>query len=160
MKIIIMLRNPIDRLYSQFHVSVKENEEKDSFEDAISEELDRLRIELTDDNKNLHKFNKNHRNYLKKSLYAMQLRPWFELFPKKNILVLSTEDFKINDEKIYNEIFDFLGISNFKIKNTKHMEKGNYLPIDIKIRQKLIEFFKPHNDELFELIEKKFNWDY
>ncbi len=39
------------------------------------------------------------------------------------------------------------------------MEKGNYTPMDKKIRNILASFYKPHNEKLFELIEQKFEWD-
>ena len=39
------------------------------------------------------------------------------------------------------------------------MEKGEYLPMNENSRQTLSQFFKEHNDELFELIGKKFDWD-
>ena len=160
MKIIVLLRNPIDRAYSQFNVSVKEKTEQLNFEEAISEEICRLKPEIINTEKQeLQRFPKNHRHYIKKSLYAMQLRPWFDIFPKENILALSTEEFKENDEKIYKEIFNFLNIPYIRITNKKQMEKGEYLPMNENSRQTLSQFFKEHNDELFELIGKKFDWD-
>ena len=89
----------------------------------------------------------------------MQLRPWFDIFPKENILILSTEEFKQNEENIYKKIFEFLDIPEIQIRNKKHMEKGEYSPMDEEIRQKLRGFFKNHNNELFELIGKKFDWE-
>ena len=47
-KIIVILRNPIDRAYSQFNVSVKEKTEELSFDDAINEEINRLEMEISE----------------------------------------------------------------------------------------------------------------
>jgi len=158
-KIIVMLRNPIDRAYSQFNLSVKEKTEKLDFEQAILEEMSRLKMENIGENEKKLEFPNKYRHYIKKSLYAMQLKPWFDIFPKENILVLSTEEFRNNDDKIYNEIFKFLNIPEIKIKNKEHMEKGEYSPMSKETRQELYEFFKKYNTELFELIGKKFEWN-
>ena len=159
-KIIVMLRNPIDRAYSQFNVSVKEKTEEINFDEAITEEMERLKVEILDDNRQtLLKFPKNERHYIKKSLYSMQLRPWFDIFPKKNILVLSTEEFRENEEEIYTQIFNFLNIPEVKIRNKKHMEKGKYSPMNDEVRKKLGLYFQKHNEDLFNLIGKRFEWD-
>ena len=39
------------------------------------------------------------------------------------------------------------------------MEKGNYSPMSQEIRNFLANFYKPHNEKLFKLIEKRFEWD-
>jgi len=159
-KIIVMLRNPIDRAYSQFNVSVKEKTEEISFDEAITEEMNRLKVEILDDDRQtLLEFPENNRHYIKKSLYALQLKSWFDIFPKENILVLSTEEFRENEENIYRKIFEFLDIPEIQIKNKMHMEKGEYSPMNEKTRQRLREFFKKHNMELFKLIGNKFDWD-
>ena len=159
-KIIVMLRNPIDRAYSQFHVSVKDNDEQLSFDEAVNEEMNRLKQEIKECNDNkLRAFPKEHRHYIRKSLYAMQLRPWFDIFPRDNILVLSTEMFKENEKQIYNEIFKFLDIPEIQIRDKQHMQKGEYTPMNKKVHKELGDFFKKHNEELFDLIGKRFDWD-
>ena len=159
-KIIIMLRNPIDRAYSQFNVSVRDRTENREFQDAISQEINMLEQEFRDkDDTKLHEFSNDDRHYIKKSLYAMQLKPWFELFPRNNILVLSTEEFKKDDSLTYKQIFNFLNIPKFSIKGKKLMEKGNYSPMKKDTREILSDYFKDHNEELFKLIEKKYEWE-
>lgn len=159
MKIIIMLRNPVDRAYSQFNVSVKEKAERLDFEKAISEEISRLNYELDESQRKSLEFSISDRHYIKKGLYAKQLKPWFDIFSKENILVLSTEEFKRNGREIYKEIFSFLDIPDFKINGKEMMEKGDYLPMKVNTRKILLDFFREHNEELFELIGKKFEWD-
>ena len=47
-----------------------------------------------------------------------------------------------------------------KISRKRHQKQKKYDPINPKTRKLLIEFFKPHNERLFKLIGKKFEWDY
>jgi len=156
-KIIVMLRNPVDRAYSQFNVSVKEKVETRNFHDAISEEIDDL------ENNNMNKENfeiaKNEFDYIKKGMYASQLKPWFDTIPKDNIGIFSIEDFKKNSQNTYNMIFKFLGISDFDIKENEIMEKGEYLSMNDNTRNLLLDFYKIHNEELFKLINKRFEWE-
>ena len=64
-KIIVILRNPVDRAYSHYHVNVKEKSEKRSFEDAIFEEMNRIKSEriIQYKNKNLRVFTPNTIHY-------------------------------------------------------------------------------------------------
>jgi hypothetical protein len=38
------------------------------------------------------------------------------------------------------------------------MSKGNYQPLDSKVKNRLDDYFAPINDELFKLINQKFEW--
>ena len=159
MKIIIILRNPVDRAYSQYHLSVRQTAERRSFEDVVEENMNRLNKESHEHYEIKPKFSVKEDNYLKKGLYALQLRYWLKIFPRENILIVSTEEFESNQQTIYNKIFEFLNISQFEIKNTKKMEKGNYTPMKSETRSLLLDYFRSHNDELFKLIDKKFDWE-
>ena len=159
-KIIVILRNPVDRAYSHYHVNVKEKSEKRSFEDAVFEEMNRIKSEriIQNKNKNLRVFTPNNIHYLKKGFYALQLKSWFKIFPREQILVLSTEEFQEDQNLIYKKIFDFLNIPNMKIKSTEKMEKGNYIPMKDETRKLLLDYFRQYNYELFELINNEFDW--
>ena len=159
MKIIIILRNPVDRAYSQYHLNVREKVEKRSFEDVIEENMNKLDKESRERHEIKPQFLAEKNNYLKKGLYAQQLRHWLKIFPRKNILIMSTEEFESNQQTIYNKIFEFLNISQFEIKNTEKMEKGNYTSMESKTRNLLLDYFRSYNNELFKLIDKKFDWE-
>ena len=159
MKIIVILRNPVDRAYSQYHLNVREKIEKRSFEDVIEENMNKLDKESRERHEIKPQFLAEKNNYLKKGLYAQQLRHWLKIFPRKNILIMSTEEFESNQQTIYNKIFEFLNISQFEIKNTEKMEKGNYTSMESKTRNLLLDYFRSYNNELFKLIDKKFDWE-
>ena len=154
MKIIVILRNPVDRTYSQYHLNLREKAEKRSFEDVIEENMNRLDKKSHKRHEIKPKFSAEGNNYLKKGLYAQQLRYWLKIFPRKNILILSTEEFESNQQAIYNKIFEFLNISKFE-----KMEKGSYPQMKSETRSLLLDYFRSHNNELFKLINKKFDWE-
>ena len=39
------------------------------------------------------------------------------------------------------------------------MEKGDYSPMKKELRNYLSDFYKEHNEKLFKLIGKEFEWD-
>ena len=119
----------------------------------------RLDKESSEHHETKPKFSAEENNYLKKGLYALQLRHWLKIFPRENILVLSTEEFERNQQTIYNRIFEFLNISQFEVKNTEKMEKGNYPPMKSETRNLLLDYFRSHNHELFELVNREFDWE-
>ena len=159
MKIIVILRNPVDRAYSQYHLNLREKAEKRSFEDAMEENMNELNKESYERYEIKPKFSVEENNYLKKGLYAQQLRHWLNIFPMESMLILSTEEFESNQQVIYNKIFEFLNISQFEVKNTEKMEKGSYPQMKSETRSLLLDYFRSHNNELFKLINKKFDWE-
>ena len=159
MKIIVILRNPVDRAYSQYHLSVRQTAERRSFEDVVEENMNRLNKESHERHETKPKFSAEEDNYLKKGLYAQQLRHWLNIFPMESMLILSTEEFESNQQAIYNKIFEFLNISQFEVKNTEKMEKGNYPQMKSETRSLLLDYFRSHNNELFKLVNKKFDWE-
>jgi len=160
-KMIILLRNPVTRAWSEYHSNLRGDPSYGKFETYIDNELKELETINFSEKvlKNDYDLKDPRNNYLKKGLYVDFLKKWFNFFPKKNFLILPTELFAKNEKLVYSQIFEFLGLPNSEIKNTNRMEKGNYDPIDEKLRLKLDIFFKPKNLELFQLLGTQFDWE-
>jgi len=51
-------------------------------------------------------------------------------------------------------------LPEYTIKDLEKVFTRNYKDkINSETRKKLVEFFKPHNRKLYELIGKEFDWD-
>ena len=98
-------------------------------------------------------------SYLAKGIYVEQLKKWYEIFEKEQLCVISTEDFSNNTNKILEKIFDFLDIPNYSIKKFEEKKKSRYPNIDNSVRIELEDFFRPYNEQLYQLIGQEFNWD-
>jgi len=160
-KLIIILRNPVDRAYSQYQMKVRRHQEDLSFEEGIEQEKERLyKDERTSDLEYYNSRNFNLYAYLSRGLYAQQLKIWFKLFPKEQFFILSTEELKNNESDMLNKIFEFLDLPKFTLGKVEKVLVGNYKSkMNDETRTKLIEYFKPHNEEFFKMIGKKFDWD-
>ena len=153
-KIIGIFRNPVDRAYSNYNLAIRSKTEKLTFEEAIDEEIDFLKKhsfrESTD----------NKRSYLAKGIYENQIKIWFELFPREQIHLLSTEDMQKNPEETLQKAFRFLEIPDYIIKNPQKQKAAEYKKMNNETREKLVGFYKQHNERFFKTIQKKFDWDF
>ncbi|HEY9809286.1 MAG TPA: sulfotransferase [Halomicronema sp.] len=149
-KLIILLREPVARTWSHYHHEVRLKFEKLSFEEAIANETERLKGEteklLADDN--YYSFNHQHYSYLARGIYHQQIKKWQQYFPKNQILILKSEDFYNNPEKILNQTLEFLQLDPHPIKNYSKYNAGEYPEISETTKQYLINYFQPHNQKL------------
>jgi len=156
-KLIVLFRNPVDRAYSNYHLGVRAGTENLSFEDAIQSELDRLKnTEIENDDVKKYTIP---RSYLAKGFYSDQLKIWLKLFKPEQLFITSTEDFEQNAENILNKIYNFLEIPQINFKNLEKHKVGTYSPMKDETRKFLIDLYKTHNEELFEMIGKDFDWN-
>ena len=163
-KLIALLRNPVERAYSHYHHTKRIGRENLSFEEAIKQEEFRIKqIEKIENN--IYKFVSNHHKaynytYLSSGLYAEQLENWFTHFDKKQFLILNSEDYFSHPKKTFEQILDFLELPSWSPKQFKKHNYNCYLqPMNSDTRKELIEYFQPHNKKLYELLGVDFGWN-
>jgi hypothetical protein len=158
-KIITVLRNPIDRTYSHYHLALRDNKITKSFDEIIDEDMDTLKKSFSR-NKDKDYFNNVVQNsFLARSFYAEQLEQWFKIFNKKNMLIVSSENLSKNTQDTLNTIFSFLNLNHQEIPNLEKINVGKYSPISNSIHKKLFDYFYDYNETLFNLIEHRYNWN-
>lgn len=122
MKIIVMLRNPVDRAYSSYNYSVNYGYHKayGSFLDCIEQEKNIAQEPSIVQRNNL--------GHFYGSLYHKHLSEWSKFFPKENILLLTTADLKENLKGIQNKLTDFLSITPFGSEQKLEKQNANAVP--------------------------------
>ena len=189
-KLIVVLRNPVERAYSEFHYTVTLGSElTENFEDVIKSELKRIEIgnkkpELKIENTNYNHFAFSH---LRDGLYVQHLERWLKFFPNEQLLVLHTKDLSTNFDNTLAKTFEFLNLPKYQIENRIEKNKidkirplsgherniyknidsktrtlfnvQNYPEIKSETRKFLQDFFRPHNEKLFKMIGKRFDWN-
>jgi len=160
-KLIGLLRNPVERAYSRYSMEFNHNNETLSFEEAIENEPSRLEgeFEKMEKNGNYFSYHYNAHSYLTSGIYADQLERWFKYFPREQFLILSSEDFYNEPNKILNQVFQFLDVPDFYQEAFSVFRKGIYTKMNPETRKKLVEFFRPHNERLYKLLGTNFHWD-
>jgi len=179
-KLIMILRNPIDRTYSNYWHSVKNGKEELSFIDAIVKEDERIK-------------NNIFRGYTARSKYIVQLEKLLEYFDLNKIKIVIFEELTTQPDQILKDIFQFLEVNgSFIVPEPKRKENITIVPRSIrfnryslnsrfrkvlrypnkinkllgttgypkmasKIRDQLRSTFEVYNSRLSELIEKDLN---
>ncbi|MBN18537.1 MAG: hypothetical protein CL758_03535 [Chloroflexi bacterium] len=116
-KILISLRNPIDRCYSWYLSSTRTKVKQKTFEQIIKEYFEKIRSNLKPSTKNTYE------NILLPSFYYDSVRRYLELFGKDKIKIIIFEEcFPNNILNTINEILNFLDIKkivyDFDMSNT------------------------------------------
>jgi len=96
-KLIVTLRDPIERAYSQYWDNRRWLSEGQSFDDLVRAPLHQV-------------FVPGQRNYFSRGLYSIYLQRYFALFDRSQILTLWFSDFKRDPETLYRKCFEFLGV--------------------------------------------------
>lgn len=160
-KIIILLRNPIQRAHSHYQMAVRKgNELHATFEEAILNEKKRIEEEtkkIFDPRYQKSDFHQQN-SYISRGKYYDQLIEWQKHFKKDQILIMKSESFFENPQKEVSEVFHFLGLGPFQLFDLKNQLKGNYNEIKKETKKELELYFKPYNEKLYKLIEQDFNW--
>jgi hypothetical protein len=152
-KLIITLRNPVQRAYSAWKLNKKNGTEHLSFKKAISFELNYLK------NQNQTFFTLS-KQYLYRGLYFKHIKELLKWFPKQNIIILISEQVKKNSIQEYNKIFSFL---NLKEINTLDYQQevhasDNKNNINGTLYKKLMQYFKHDIIKLERLLQINTHW--
>ncbi|MCP5061606.1 MAG: sulfotransferase domain-containing protein [Ignavibacteriae bacterium] len=117
MKLIAILRNPVERAFSNFKYHLKADLEKTkNFEKALDLEENRKR----------EKWWWGY-YYFEAGLYYKQLKRYYDIFPHENIKVVLFDGFTKSPKIKLNEIFNFLGVApRLEIQNKEKMNKSYY----------------------------------
>jgi hypothetical protein len=160
-KLIVMLRNPVDRAISHYHHMVRLGWEQLSLEEAIAREplrlageADRIRADP-----HYHSANYRHYSYLTRGLYYEQLINWSSHCARERFLILSSEAFFRSPRGVLNSVFVFLGLDEFSGVCRRHDNAGHYSGTPQGIRRKLHEYFERPNSALFEYLGVDYGWD-
>ncbi len=134
MKIILMVRNPVRRAISQYHMYVDKEQERRPIRQALFDDDGEPHISYA---------------YLTRGRYHEQLVLLYDHFRAEQILVQRVEDLSSEPEEVMQNITNFLGIS--PLSNSKYVKynAGSYLKdIDPPLLLELQNYFAPYNAKL------------
>ncbi len=159
-KVLVMLRDPVRRAESHFHHSVGHGHEDLDFAAALDREDERLsgEEERMAADWDYWSHDHEHHSYVAKGLYAEQLNRLFTYYPRDQVLVRSAEEFYDRPDKVLTEVTEWCGLPPVRLDPRDDRNGHRYQPMDEEIRHGLIERFRQPNDELFELLGRRYDW--
>jgi len=156
-KLIVLLRNPVDRTISSYYHEVRSNLENMSVEDVINSRLEKL-INISSSLVKEKDYWNYQGDYIASSVYLDWLQKWLNIFPREQLLILPSEEFYSDPKTTMKQVFNFLGLPDYQIQDYPKLNAGSYASISKSLRQKLNDYFQPHNQRLEEYLGMKFNW--
>ncbi len=154
-KLVFILRNPVERAFSNYLWSRMNGLETEDFTTALDLEHER---EGAYESKWRHV---RPHSYYSRGLYAGLLKPYFALFAKQAILVLRFEDILVCPDRLTRRLHEFLGVAprpadarGVGVINAS--DKGAE-PMSPEARKRLADAYAEPNQELAELLDDDFN---
>lgn len=147
-RLLVMLRNPIDRAYSawnMYHRLPPQNlyHEPRSFTELLRQEL----------------AGQNYRGYLDRGKYALHLRRFLRYFPQERFLLLDFAELQSDPVALLQRCWQFLGLEATIEAEVRPHNQGRYLEVlPEALRQQLASYFAPFNQQLESDWGLKLDW--
>jgi hypothetical protein len=158
-KLIIMLRDPVQRAYSHYRMNVQFYGETRSFEDIIQAELASVGDQTVD---SAFLTGRIKATYLLRGVYIAQIRVWQAHFPPEQLLILDSKDYFDAPLTMISQIAsDYLSLPGWAVEDYIDREPRNKLPaqpIPDPIYQAMRAFYRPYNEQLFTHLGREFRW--
>ena len=159
-RLIALLRNPVDRAFSHYQHEVALGREPLSFEDAVARENERMEGELERMLADPAYFSYAWWNYtyLSRGLYAEQLERWLAAFPEEQLLVLATEDLAQRPAETYVRVLEHVRAPAHELGEYPRVFSRDYGAMSPETRARLSEHFAEPNRRLYELLGRDLGW--
>ena len=122
-KLVILLRNPIDRAFAHWNMQRFKDREPLDFLTALKEEPRRIAQPLTIESRRF--------AYVDRGFYSRQLERVFKFFPREQVHVVKFENFRDRKQETLDEIFEFLGVKSLR---RVHDKDRNVVPYERTMR--------------------------
>lgn len=158
-RLILVLRNPVQRTISAYHHNVKLGLEDRPIEDALGDEIRWHTGELEHTAPSHRRFGVwgSGRSYVGRGLYAQHLRPWTELIPSERMLVIEAERMFEHPHDLMREVTDFLEVDPFSVESDFGVfNAGRRSKVNASIEDWLEDVFGTPNQELEKLVRSTF----
>jgi len=160
-KFIVMMRNPVDRFWSQFNQMIRYRHYSGSAQEAIAAEKSRgqdlWQALLADPELPVDELKMC--SLLRRGCYADQLENWLKWFDRDRFLLLFTEDLLRDRGNVVNQALAFLGFdkgADLRLDKLHHTQ--DYSHMTDSLRLELEDFYAPHNRRLADLMQISLPW--
>ena len=166
-KLIIMLRDPVERAFSHYHHNVRLGLEPLSFRDAIAAQDARIAADIATmrDNPFDRVVNYRRYSYLLRGHYGEQIARWFDLFDRDRFLFIVAEDFFEHPEDPLHSLEEFVGVETWSPPDfVNYSYAGNVIAhspeLSADLRRELEQHFASSHADIEALTGISVPWNY
>ena len=159
-RLIVLLRDPVERAYSAHTHETARGYETESFERALAlederlaGEEDKLRADPT-----YSSFHHQHHGYLTRGRYSEQLDRLAAAVGRDRVHVVDSQRFFEQPEESYAAVLDFLGLPPWAATTFEQHNARPRSPMADSLRAELSEHFEPYDAQLTEWIGHPPSW--
>jgi len=159
-RLVALLRDPVDRAYSHYQHEVALGREACSFEEAIEREGERMEGELERMLADPSYFSYAWWNYtyLARGLYAAQLERWLAAFPREQLLVVPMEDLRRDSNGVYTRVLEHVGASPYELDDYPSVFSRDYAAMSEETRRRLAVHYAESNRRVYKLLGRDLGW--
>jgi hypothetical protein len=159
-RVVAVLRDPVDRAYSAHRHELKRGFETLDFDQALEQEEGRLRGEeqrLLDDSR-AYSFEHQHHAYLARSRYVDQVRRLLETFGPDRVMVMDAEALFADPQGEVARLCEWLRIDPPAEVADEQWNAQPRDPLSAERRAELNAYFAPFDEELSVLLGRPLSW--
>ncbi|MCB0991670.1 MAG: sulfotransferase [Acidimicrobiales bacterium] len=162
-KILVLVRDPVERALSHHNHEVKRGFETEDFASALDLEARRLagEVDLMAADPLYVSYAHQHYSYAARGRYMEQISRYDELFGKSNVMVIRTIDLEANPAQVVDEVLRFLGVALMGSISFPRYNARRYPSMDESLRLRLREEFAASDAALAQRIGRDADslWD-
>lgn len=151
-KLIVILRNPVSRAYSEHAMFLRLGMESRSFDEVVQEEISRFPTCPLEDTPLA--LGESPDGYLTRSAVLPSLKRWLRYFPPEQLLILRNEQLANELPAVLDRVCQFLGITNDIPADQKRHNEGRYPPMSPVLKQTLTHWFQDHQQALGDFLDQ------
>lgn len=158
-RVIALLRDPVERAYSAHAHELARGFESESFEHALELEPERLEgeVERLRSGEIIRSLAHQHLAYVQRGEYVDQLERMARAIGREQILVLDSADFWSAPEKDWPKVTAFLGIADQEVTLERHNARSRATMSD-SLRARLHAHFAPFDERLTQWWGRTPSW--
>jgi len=153
-RLIVLLRNPIERTWSNYHHAQREDGIDLTFEQVV--ELGMRAVEK--DGVDAVATASGPATIVARSVYHEQLSRLFTMYPRERVHVERSESYFADSDASMARLLAFLGLPVMHL-SVKPVRPPPYAKLPDALRRRLEDFFRPHNQRLEALLGRSMQWD-
>jgi len=100
-----------------------------------------------------------HYSYRSRGMYADQIQRWLRFVSRDRLLILQAERLFADPAAVVAETLSFLSLPPYRSGYYPIQNARRYESIDPKVRAELVRLYREPNEELYELLGTRFDWE-